>query len=84
MGAVSDALDVWPSCEECGSDGFPADVDRGVNRPYLCLNCYKAYLVISVDTSRYEAVMAEVQAASERIEALRSKPTSKSYRGGQQ
>lgn len=72
--------DLWPPCERCGSEGYPADF-CGEN--YLCYDCDPGWLaeVFAGRPERLAQELAHHGAIYEEIMAIRQDPTCFSYRG---
>ena len=76
--------ELWPPCERCFSDGFPADIGKGNSvSGYLCFECNIDWGIyyFAKKTHQRQQFLINMFTAKAEILALRDDPTSFSFRG---
>lgn len=78
---------LWPPCEFCGSDGYPADLG-GTGGTFSCLDCNPKWLQRAFAhmpepdrSNRVAWIISQYSSTREEILALRNDSRSYSYRG---
>ena len=74
---------LWPPCDRCGSDGFPADFGGTLSgsEEYTCYDCNPTLLHEALPEHLWEEADRRHVETRDEIMALRQDPTSFSYRG---